>query len=500
MPPTLLSHHAVWQRDRLLPLTGTAAPGAWVSLAFRGKTYATTADRLGHWGLCVGPFAPGGPDDAVLTLGETSITFDNILVGDVWVCSGQSNMTMALRDCDEGDQAIASATHPNLRLMTVPRTVAEKNFSLALPPDTQWQTCSPETAAEFSALAYWFGLRLVETLDVPIGLIHASVGATPAEAWVPRYVVEGNHLFRPIITRWRQSLADFPDPEKKYEQAFKQWDHDADLAEREGRAIPGQHPKLIGPGHPWTPGGLFHGMIAPLTATPVKGVIWYQGAASPERAFQYRSLFRELIRAWRWWFRDPAMPFIYGQEAEFGPKRDQPGEHSWAELREAQAMALAEPLTAMAVALGTGEASDIHPRRKRPLAERYALAARAVAYGQDIPYTGPLFHSMSLHERELRLHFTHTHGGLRTSDNQPPRGFTVSTGCDDFTLGNRNFVWATARIEGDDVVLHAPSVPQPVAARYAWTQNPDTNLTDATGLPASPFRTDAWPGVTVHNF
>lgn len=510
MSTTLLSHHAVWQRDKLLSFHGTAAPGAAIALSFRDKTHTATADSRGRWGLCVGPFTHGGPDDATLTIGDVATTFTDILVGDVWVCSGQSNMGMALKSCEGGEQAIASAGHPMLRLFTVPRTVADDAMSsplhrvthtTALPDgDYTWQRTTPQTAAGFSALAYWFGLNLTQSLNIPVGLIHASVGGTPAESWTPRYVIDSHPLLRPIIARWQQSLAAFPDPEKKYEHAFTQWDHDADLAEREGRPIPGAHPKLIGPGHIWTPTGLFNGMIAPLTSTPVKGIIWYQGTGAPERAFQYRTIFPLLICAWRWAFRDHSLPFIYGQEAEFGPKRDHPCEHSWAELREAQAMACTDINTAMAVALGTGEAADIHPKRKRPLADRFTLAARATVYGENIPYTGPVFHSMTIHGRELRLHFTHTHGGLRTSDNQPPRGFAISPGCDDFSKGHRNFVWATARIEGDDVILRAPTISTPVAARHAWAQNPDSNLTDATGLPAAPFRTDSWPGVTVNNF
>ncbi|MCE9591797.1 MAG: hypothetical protein K8S99_14880 [Planctomycetes bacterium] len=499
MNPTLLSDHAVWQRDRMLPILGDGTPGAAVSLTFRGKTWTTRADAHGKWGLCIGPFNAGGPGDVTLSIegGPATVTRD-VLVGDVWVCSGQSNMVMALRHSEGGEEEMSRATRGDIRLMTIPNAVADAPAPLT--PEARWRRCSPEVAGDFSAVGYWFGLRLAESLGVPIGLIQAAVGATPAESWTPRYVMEGHHELRPIMARWRQSLADFPDPEKRYEQAFKQWDHDADLAEREGRPIPGPHPKLIPPGHPWTPAGLFHGMIAPLTSTPIRGVAWYQGAGAPDRGFQYRMLFRELIRAWRWWWHDPAMPFLFVQEAEFGPRRDQPCEHSWAELREAQAMALAEPSTAMAVGLGTGDATDVHPKCKRPLGERLALAARAVVYGENIPHTGPVLESMSVEGDRLRLRFKNTHGGLRTSDNQPPRGFAVSPGCDDFTKGNRNFVWADARIEGDDLILHAPSVPHPVATRHAWAQNPDSNLTDSTGLPAAPFRTDDWPGVTVSNF
>jgi sialate O-acetylesterase len=228
-------------------------------------------------------------------------------------------------------------------------------------------------------------------------------------------------------------------------------------------------------------------------------VIWSQGAAAPERAFQYRSLFRALIREWRraWGVED--LPFLFVQEAAFGPRRDEPGEHSWAELREAQAMALSEPNTAMAVALDCGEAANIHPRRKIPVAERLALAARAIAYGEPLEWSGPRYRGMTVEGAGIRVRFDHAAGGLATADGAAPRGFAVSAGAGSTDAGNRGFTWAGARIEGRDVVVSSPAVPHPVAVRYAWAQNPDANLINAAGLPAAPFRSDDWPGVTVHN-
>lgn len=189
--------------------------------------------------------------------------------------------------------------------------------------------------------------------------------------------------------------------------------------------------------------------------------------------------------------------FIYGQEANFGPRRDAPAEHSWAELREAQFMGQAEPNTAMAVAIDLGEEKNIHPIRKAPLGERLALAVRKVAYGEDIPYSGPTFKSMSVEGDTIRIQFAHAYNGLKTSDSRPPIGFAVSAGSADFTKGNRGFVWADARIDGNDIIVRADSAAIPVAVRYAWAQNPDCNLINSEGLPAVPFRTDDWPGVTV---
>jgi sialate O-acetylesterase len=499
----LFTNHMVLQRAAPIPVFGRVEPQASVIITLGEHTVTTEADALGDWQVTLP--AMHAATELRLRLEKDSgpgATLHEVAIGDVWVCSGQSNMEMPLRDCDTAPQDIAAAYHPDLRLRVIPTHVA------TLPIQTVggdgWLECSPDSAAKFSALAYHAGRSLVEAERVPIGLIQAAVGATPAESWVDRAVLDADDDYRPILERFetcvRACEANMDAARRQYEAAFTQWDHDADLAEREGRPIPGAFPKLTPPGHPWTPAGLWNGMIAPLTLLPIRGVLWYQGAAAPERAMQYRKLFRALIRQWRRAWRQPDMPFVFGQEAAFGPRRDQPGEHSWAEIREAQQMALAEPHTAMAVAIDLGEATDIHPKRKKPLGERYAACARAVAYGRDIPHAGPVFdHMVSQDDGSIRLRFRETRGGLRTSDNRPPIGFAVSPGCTDFSKGNRNFAWAEAQIDGDDVIVWSGSVANPMAVRYAWAQNPACNLTDATGLPASPFRTDDWPGVTVGN-
>lgn len=499
MNPLLLSDHAVLQRDVRLPFRGKTRPAAVIEIHFRGQKARATADRHGAWHLDLGPYPAGGPDDLTIHTPDARLDYKNILVGDVWVCSGQSNMEMPLQKAENGPADAERAADPGLRFLTVPRRVEPVPLA-DLGPIT-WVESGPATAAPFSALAYYCARALRQAHpEVPLGLISASVGGTPGEAWLPRPVLDGDPLlFAPYLARWQQSLADYPDPQGLYAQAFTRWDREADQAEREGRPIPGAFPKLIGPGHPWTPAGLYNGMIAPLTTTPIRGIWWYQGAASPERAYHYRRLFRLLIRAWReaWGLGD--IPFMYAQEANFGPRRTEPGEHSWAELREAQFMALAEPHTAMAVAIDLGDAKDIHPIRKAPLGERLALAVRAGALGENIPYSGPVYREHRVEGARVRIRFDHTQSGLATADGRPPVGFALSGGATDFTQGNRGFVWAEARIEGAEIVVESPAVPRPVAVRYAWAQNPDCNLINGAGLWAVPFRTDTWPGVTVQN-
>jgi sialate O-acetylesterase len=499
MNPLLLTDHAVLQRDARLPFRGTSRPGAIIEIHFRGQKARARADELGAWRLDLGPFPAGGPDPFVLVSPDGIQKFNNILVGDVWVCSGQSNMEMHLQEAENGSADAAQAADPGLRFLTIPRRVE-------LTPVTDiggatWVESSPQTAAPFSALAYYCARALRKAHpEIPLGLISASVGATPGEAWIPRSVLDSDPIFAPYLKRWKQSLSDHPDSQGLYAQAFAQWDREADLAEREGRPIPGAFPKLIGPGHPWTPAGLFNAMIAPLTSTPIRGIWWYQGAASPERAFQYRRLFRLLIRAWREAWGLGNIPFLYAQEANFGPRRAEPGEHSWAELREAQLMGLTEPRTAMAVAIDLGDEKNIHPVRKAPLGERLALTVRAVALGEKSLYSGPVYRDHTVEGSRIRIRFDHTHGGLATADGRTPVGFALSGGAADFSEGNRGFVWANAEIQGDEIVVDAPQIPHPVAVRYAWAQNPDCNLINRSGLWATPFRTDDWPGVTVNNF
>lgn len=491
----LLTDHAVIQRDVPLPLAGDGARGGAVTVTFLGDTWTTVADEHGAWRIEIGPLAASGPGALTIETDQGRTQYQDVMAGDIWVCSGQSNMAMALGGAEHGKRDAAAADDPGIRLMTIrPRVSLSAEREVA---ETAWCVCGAETAIEFSALGYYTARALRRELDVPIGLIGAAIGNTPGEAWVPMDVLESDDQFAAILERWRQSLRDFPDADGDYAKAFSRWDHEADGAERAGRPIPGAHPKLVGPDSPWTPAGLFNGMIAPLIATPVKGILWYQGAAAPERAYQYRALFGRLIRSWRaaWALGD--LPFIYGQEANFGPRRDEPAEHSWAELREAQDMGLAEPNTAMAVAIDLGEEKNIHPIRKAALGERLALAVRHTAYGHDVPYCGPRFRSMRVAGDTARIQFDHTHDGLKTDDGRPPIGFAVSAGCDDSTEGNRGFVWADARIDGHDVLVRSDLVQEPVAVRYAWAQNPDCNLINSAGLWAAPFRTDDWPGVTV---
>jgi len=253
----------------------------------------------------------------------------------------------------------------------------------------------------------------------------------------------------------------------------------------------GSRPEEPGPTNQNSPSVLYNAMLAPITPLTIRGAIWYQGESNAGRAYQYRSLFPLMIRNWRTSWGEGDFPFYFVQLANWQPVKDQPGESEWAELREAQTMTLKEPQTGMAVIIDIGDAKDIHPRNKTDVGHRLALWALANTYGQKIEYSGPIFNSVAVEGDKIRVKFKHTAGGLKTSDGGAPKGFAIAG-------EDHKFVWAEAKIDGDSIVLWSKDVAKPVAVRYAWADNPVCNLFNKIDLPASPFRTDDWPGITVN--
>jgi sialate O-acetylesterase len=360
-----------------------------------------------------------------------------------------------------------------IRLFTVLRLEADapvKNIKAS------WKECSPETVASFSAVGYFFGRDLYKARNVPVGLIHSSVGGTPAESWVSEATLKSDPEFKSILDafgpRWDQ-----------YQKAQAKYNEELAKAKAEGKPAP------RAPGRPWKPTALYNGMIAPLIPYAIRGAIWYQGESNANRAYQYRTLFPALIRNWRADWGEGDFPFLFVQLAAFGPPAQKPEESDWAELREAQLLTLSTvPNTGMAVTTDVG-AADIHPPNKQPVGARLALAARAIAYHEPIVYSGPIYQSMKVDGNKIILSFKHTGSGLVADEGGALKGFTIA-GADK--------VWheAQAEIQGERVVVTSPNVSQPVAVRYAWTKYPVCNLFNKEGLPTSPFRTDQWPGVT----
>lgn len=488
----LFGDNMVLQRDAKVPIWGTADPGEEVVVTLGEQRASGTADTQGRWKVEIGPLEAGGPFEMSVA-GKNKLAVRNVAVGEVWICSGQSNMEMAIGNSPRAwggvfnaEQEIAAADYPMLRHFTVKKAVAGQPQA-----DVQggWAVASPQTAGEFSAVAYFFGREIHKALDVPVGLIDSSWGGTRAEAWTSASALAAEPELAPIVKDWQQKLAEYPKLLEKYRQQLEEWNQAAQQAEAEGK------PALSPPQFPadprsssWRAGGFYNGMIAPLIPYAIRGAIWYQGESNADRAYQYRKLFPVMIQDWRRAWDLGNFPFLFVQLAsfiqEYSPKT------SWAELREAQLMTLSLPKTGMAVTVDIGDPYDIHPKNKQEVGHRLALAAEAIAYGKDIVHSGPIYQSLSVENDKIRLRFKHVAGGLVAKGGRPLKGFEIAG-------EDRKFFSADAKIDGETVVVRSENVPRPVAARYAWADYPQCNLFNRAGLPASPFRTDDWPGVTA---
>jgi len=639
----LVGDHMVVQQGRPVRLGGTAAPGEAVTATLGAARATTKADAGGLWSLALAAPPAGGP--FTLAIAATNrLEFTDVWSGEVWVAAGQSNMEFPLNRARGGADAGAAGC-PGLRLFMVSQTTAATPRAEAA---GEWKVCDAATAAAFSAVAFHFGRELHRALGVPIGLVQASWGGTPAESWTPREALVADPSLRPLVDALDQSMNDrarrdelaraLAAWEKKsfhqdtgnrgeklgwaapaapargwskmdlpqlWEQAglaidgavwfrrevtlpdgwagadlalslgtiddfdvtywngervgstgeetpqywmaprryrvpgrlvkagrnivaVRVFDHygngglggtPAQLGVRPAAARPGDgealplagswsyrierrlppivvdwstRPKALGTDDPESPTVLWNGMMAPLAGLPAAGVIWYQGETNVARAAQYRTLFPAMIRAWRAAWRDPRLPCLFVQLPNFEDALTKAplGEGAWAELREAQALALREPRTSMAVTLDIGESGDIHPREKHEVGRRLALAALRSAYGRDVIASGPTFVSATREGRAMRVRFAGVAGGLTTVDGAAPRGFL---------LAGPDRVWrvASARIDGSSVIVSSPDVPEPAAVRYGWGNDPPNTLRNQADLPAAPFRTDDWQSGAV---
>jgi sialate O-acetylesterase len=486
--PAIIGDNMVLQQGGKATIWGWADPDeeVMVGVSWHSMKWAVTADKDGKWSFKMNPPKVGGPYEMTLT-GKNSITIKNILVGEVWVASGQSNMQMSVQSSNNAEQEIAEANYPKIRLFYVKRTVADKPQSDC---EGSWVECSPETVPGFSAVAYFFGRYLHKELDVPVGMIHTSWGGTPAEAWTRREVLEEMPECAPILKRYADAVANYPKAKEEYEKKLAEWKEAAAKAKAEGKNPPRRPREPFGPGNPHAPAGLYNAMIAPLIPYGIAGVIWYQGESNAGRAYQYRTLFPNMIKNWRKDWGLGQFLFLFVQLANFMQTKPEPGDSAWAELREAQLMTLALPNTGMAVIIDIGEADNIHPKNKQDVGKRLALWALANTYGKKLVYSGPIYKSMKIDGNSIVLSFDHVGGGLVAKGGEELKGFAVA-GVD------KKFVWADAKIVGDTVVVSSDQVAEPAAVRYAWADNPVCNLYNKEELPASPFRTDDWPGVTV---
>lgn len=615
--PKIFTSNMVLQRDKEIKIWGWADKGESITVRFNGQSVRSKADKNGNWTVTLKPMTHGGPFEMKISGKKNVIDLANILIGDVYICSGQSNMEWTINNTNNTEKEIAESNYPQIRLFTVTKATAyqpQKDIE-----GGEWLECNPKTVGDFSAVAYFFGRKLNKDLNIPISLINSSWGGTNIQTWISWDIMSKKPGYEKVnyqemeremadrkvkLEKFRESLKNEKGMvEKWYDPALaiegwkkiqmpKIWEateignadgviwfkrefdlpasaegkkallnlgpiDDADETWLNGKLIGGanQYNKdrvytidasllkkgkntiiikvtdtgggggiygkeeqlyldadgskmplagewlyktaavttefgIMDSGPNSFPSQLYNAMIAPIIQYPIKGGIWYQGEANAWEAYNYRTLFAEMIKDWRskWGYE---FPFFWAQLANFMKPDATPASSDWAELREAQSLALNLAQTGQAVIIDIGEADDIHPRNKQDVGLRLALAAEKVVYGKDIVYSGPVFESMKKENGKIILNFTNTGSGLTAKDKYGYlRGFSIA-GTD------QKFVWAKAMIEGNKVIVFNETIADPVAVRYAWGNNPDdANFYNKEGLPASPFRTDTWKGVT----
>lgn len=482
--PAIFGDNMVLQQGREAQVWGKADPGEKVTVSVAGQSASAVADSSGNWKLTLKPLKTDAKQTTVTVTGKNTITLQNVLVGEVWVGSGQSNMQWGVRAANDAEKEIAAAKYPTLRLFTVERY----GWPQALEDvKGKWVECSPETVKEFSATLYFFGRDLQAQIQQPIGLINSSVGGTIVQSW----------------TRWEVLLTD-PQTKAQAEERVKELDNPEWVARKfaadtaryaeaerkakaEGKPMRGPKPEWLGPWYRNRPAGLYNAMIHPLLGFPIRGVVWYQGEFNASDPDQYARMFPKMIQDWRQQWGLGEFPFFFVQLPGNNEMQTEPAntKQSWALQREAQSKALALPNTGMAVTIDTAPEGDLHPKNKQPVGNRLARIAAAKVYGKSIAFEAPTFESMSKEGSALRLKFRHAKAGLITRDGSPVRGFAIA-GAD------QKFVWADARIEGETVVVSNAAVSDPVAVRYGWANNPVISLFNKEGLPLAPFRTDDW--------
>jgi sialate O-acetylesterase len=489
--PAVFGSHMVLQRDQKVRVWGWAEPGEEVTVKIGSQSHTTKAGSDGSWQVELDPMPAGGPHTLAIH-GKNTLQLDDVLVGEVWICAGQSNMQMTVAAAKDADLEIATAKYPNIRLISVPNfgtQEAQKDFK------GRWQPCSPATVRGFSAVGYFFGRRLQQTLDAPIGLINDAWGGSACEAWIRRDVLAADQKYAPMLEQWRQLETNLPRAKAEYESKRAEWKVAADKARAEGKQPPRPpstpEDQLRGNSRP---GNIYNGVLKPTIGFGIRGVIWYQGESNAGRAYQYRDLFPLMIKSWRDEWGQGDFSFYWVQLADFLPESPDPKESAWAELREAQTMTLSRlPKTGEAVIIDLGDGHDIHPKNKQDVANRLARWALARDYGVNIACQSPTFKAMEKQGNKVVLRFDHVAGGLKAADVAELRGFAIAG-------SDHHFVTARAKIVGPAAIeVWSDQVAEPAAVRYAWADNPICNLYSTSGLPLTPFRTDDWAGVTVNN-
>lgn len=487
--PSIFGSHMVLQQGQKNRVWGVADAGEAVTVTIGEQSLKAEVAADGKWQVMLAPLPVGGPYTLTVK-GSNEIKLEDVLVGEVWICSGQSNMQWSVNAANDPDLEKAAAKFPKIRLITVPNVgTQEPQWDFK----GKWEACSPETVGSFSAVGYFFGRQLHQTLDVPVGLINNAWGGSACEAWIRRDRLKGE-TYQPLMDRWTKEEADAGDPKvlAEFQTKLAAWEKAVAEAKAANKPQPPrpQDPKGRMAGNA-RPANIYNGALKPTIGYGIRGAIWYQGESNASRAYQYREMFPLMISSWREEWGQGDFPFYWVQLADFRGEKSEPAESDWAELREAQTMTQKLPNTGEAVIIDIGEGKDIHPKNKQDVGKRLARLALVDVYKQQgITGRSPIYKSMAKDGGKIVLTFDNVGAGWRPFDVAEPRGFAIA-GAD------KKFVWAKAKIDGQKIEVWSDEVKEPVSVRYAWADNPICNMFSAAGLPLTPFRTDDWEGVTA---
>ncbi|MGB0761289.1 MAG: sialate O-acetylesterase [Rubripirellula sp.] len=496
--PTVFSDHMVLQRNQAIKVWGWSKPDDKITCTLAHQTSEAKASAAGKWSVQIDKLPAGGPHELKIRTSKESITINDIYIGEVWLCSGQSNMAMKVGGVLGAEKEISTANHPAIRMFT------ESSSHATEPQDRckgTWQVCSPETVSSFSATAYFFGLKLQQELDVPVGLVNSSVGGTAIEAWTSMPAQRSNEALQPMLLDFASLEKGF-DAEaanERYQKSLARWEklkaENANTKNRDQRKRLPRRPSV--PSRPSAdknyPSNLFNGKINPLIGYGIRGAIWYQGERNSNGKFSglYDKQLKTLINDWRERWGTPELPFAWVQLPNFRALQTKPSEPSgWVNVREGMLRALSIPNTGMAITVDVGDAKNIHPKNKQAVGVRLARWALVDVYNQGKKSDGgnvamgPLLKSAKQTGDGIDLLFSQVGTGLKSTKG-PLQGFAVAG-------KDRVFHWAEAKASGNKVSVTSKQVPEPVAVRYSWASNPIGNLTNSVNLPASPFRTDDW--------
>ena len=484
--PAIIGDNMVLQQKLSDPVWGWDAPGTNVTVSFAGQTKSAVAGADGRWEVKLDAMPANAQPQTMTIKGTSERALQNILIGEVWMCSGQSNMSFGLNGDWNGDIEALGSNIPNLRLVSVPNVGTQEmqnDFKGA------WGACTPESCKGFSAVGFFFGRHLQQILGVPVGLINNAWGGSSAEAWVRRESLEKDERFKSIMesTKLREETAQTEKAKTDYAAALVKWKADDEKA----KAAHLPQPRKPGGPDDWLkgnarPGNIFNGIMNPTLGYGMKGVIWYQGESNSGRAWEYAQLFPYMIEQWRAEWKQGDFPFYWVQLADFQPEKPEPGDSAWAELRESQTKTEKLPNTGQCVIIDLGEGKDIHPKNKHDVAARLVRLALAKDYGVQVSFHSPEFKSVQINGSKATITLNMFGSSLRAFDVAEARGFAV---CGE----DKVWHWAKGILPAgttDKIEVTCDAVEKPIAVRYAWADNPVCNLFTQQGLPVTPFRTD----------